>query len=63
MPATLWVMAISLPWVMAISLPRVMAISLPWVMVFDLPTSAADDGLLTSLLSPSLRSFDLAGGL
>ena len=29
MPATLWVMAISLP----------------LVMVFDLPTSAADDGL------------------
>ena len=34
MPATLWVMAISLS----------------WVMVFDLPTSAADDGLLASLL-------------
>ena len=47
MPATLWVMAISLP----------------WVMVFDLPTSAANDGLLASLLSPSLRLFDLAGGL
>ena len=47
MPATLWVMAISLP----------------WVMVFDLSTSAADDGLLASLLSPSLRSFDLAGRL